>query len=44
VIAEVFELQDYRILVAANKFQTSFDQPLLSTMFLDKVVNENYKK
>jgi len=39
VIEEVFELDDYRILVVANKFQTGFDQPLLSAMFLDKVVN-----
>jgi type I restriction enzyme R subunit len=38
-IEEVFELDEYRILVVANKFQTGFDQPLLSAMFLDKVVN-----
>lgn len=39
VIEEVFEDEAYRILVVANKFQTGFDQPLLSAMFLDKVVN-----
>lgn len=39
VIEEVFDLDEYRILVVANKFQTGFDQPLLSAMFLDKVVN-----
>ena len=39
VIEDVFEQEDYRILVVANKFQTGFDQPLLSAMFLDKVVN-----
>jgi type I restriction enzyme, R subunit len=39
VIEEVFEQDEYRILVVANKFQTGFDQPLLSAMFLDKVVN-----
>src|SRR5690606_29061174 len=39
VIEEVFDTDDYRILVVANKFQTGFDQPLLSAMFLDKVVN-----
>lgn len=39
IIEEVFDKDDYRILVVANKFQTGFDQPLLSAMFLDKVVN-----
>lgn len=38
-IEDVFELDDYRILVVANKFQTGFNQPLLSAMFLDKAVN-----
>lgn len=37
-IEEVFDLSEYRILVVANKFQTGFDQPLLSAMFLDKPV------
>jgi type I restriction enzyme, R subunit len=39
VIEDVFDLDDYRILIVANKFQTGFDQPLLSAMFLDKAVN-----
>lgn len=39
LIEEVFDLDEYRILVVANKFQTGFDQPLLSAMFLDKPVN-----
>lgn len=39
VIEEVFEEEDQRILVVANKFQTGFDQPLLTAMFLDKVVS-----
>jgi len=39
VIEDVFDLDEYRILVVANKFQTGFDQPLLSAMFLDKAVN-----
>lgn len=39
VIEEVFDTEEYRILVVANKFQTGFDQPLLAAMFLDKVVN-----
>lgn len=38
-IEDVFATEEYRILVVANKFQTGFDQPLLSTMFLDKSVN-----
>ncbi len=39
VIEDVFDLDKYRILIVANKFQTGFDQPLLSAMFLDKAVN-----
>jgi type I restriction enzyme, R subunit len=39
VIEDVFDLDDYKILVVANKFQTGFDQPLLTAMFLDKPVN-----
>ena len=38
-IEDVFDLDEYRILVVANKFQTGFDQPLLTAMFLDKAVN-----
>jgi len=34
--AAEFEKPDYRFLVAANKFQTGFDQPLLHTMYVDK--------
>jgi type I restriction enzyme, R subunit len=32
----VFEKEDYRILLVAEKYQTGFDQPLLHTMFVDK--------
>ena len=39
LIEDVFATDPYRILVVANKFQTGFDQPLLSTMFLDKSIN-----
>lgn len=39
LIEEVFDQDDHRILIVANKFQTGFDQPLLSGMFLDKSVN-----
>ena len=31
-----FNKADYRFLVAASKFQTGFDQPLLHTMYVDK--------
>ena len=31
-----FDKADYRFLVAASKFQTGFDQPLLHTMYVDK--------
>lgn len=37
--AEVFKRDEYRILIAANKFQTGFDQPLLHTMYVDKKLN-----
>lgn len=39
LVEDVFDTDEYRILIVANKFQTGFDQPLLSTMFLDKAVN-----
>ncbi len=29
---------EYRLLVAADKYQTGFDQPLLTTMYVDKVL------
>jgi len=35
-IREAFKLDDYRILLVANKFQTGFDQPLLCGMYVDK--------
>ena len=33
-----FEEPEYKILVVAEKFQTGFDQPLLHTMFVDKLM------
>ncbi|MDE3203489.1 MAG: type I restriction endonuclease subunit R [Acidobacteriota bacterium] len=36
--AEKFNTPDYQVLVVAEKFQTGFDQPLLHTMFVDKVL------
>jgi type I restriction enzyme R subunit len=34
--AETFKRNENRFLIAANKFQTGFDQPLLHTMYVDK--------
>ncbi|MDO4928646.1 MAG: DEAD/DEAH box helicase family protein [Corynebacterium sp.] len=34
--AEVFDTDDYRILIVANKYQTGFDQPKLCGMYVDK--------
>lgn len=34
--AKAFELDKYRFLIAAEKFQTGFDQPLLYAMYVDK--------
>ena len=35
-IARYFNLDEYRILVVANKYLTGFDQPKLSAMYVDK--------
>lgn len=35
-IEERFDSDEYRMLVVANKFLTGFDQPKLSTMYVDK--------
>jgi type I restriction enzyme R subunit len=40
LIEDFFDTNEYRFLVVANKFQTGFDQPLLTAMFLDKAVKE----
>jgi type I restriction enzyme, R subunit len=34
--AETFKGDDYKFLIVAEKFQTGFDQPLLSVMYVDK--------
>ena len=34
--AEEFKKDEYRFMVAADKFQTGFDQPFLSVMYVDK--------
>ena len=35
-LPEVFEREDYRVLLVAEKYQTGFDQPLLQTMYVAK--------
>lgn len=35
-LAAAFEGETYKIMLVANKFQTGFDQPLLSAMYVDK--------
>ena len=35
-LKEVFNTDDFHILLVANKFQTGFDQPLLSAMYVDR--------
>jgi len=35
----IFEKDEYKILLVAEKYQTGFDQPLLHTMFVDKPLN-----
>ena len=35
-LPERFAAKDYRVLLAAEKYQTGFDQPLLHTMYVDK--------
>jgi len=39
IIENAFEEDPYRILIVANKYQTGFDQPLLHTMYVDKMLN-----
>ncbi|OQX21221.1 MAG: restriction endonuclease subunit R [Candidatus Altiarchaeales archaeon A3] len=38
-IENAFEEEPYKILIVANKYQTGFDQPLLHTMYIDKMLN-----
>jgi len=35
-LPEVFNRDEYKILLVADKYQTGFDQPLLHTMYVDK--------
>ena len=38
-IKEAFKKDIYKLFIVANKFQTGFDQPLLHTMYVDKMLN-----
>jgi len=38
LIPEEFKKSENRFLIVANKFQTGFDQPLLHTMYVDKIL------
>ncbi len=38
-IAEKIQADPYRMLVCADKFQTGYDEPLLHTMYVDKVLS-----
>jgi len=38
-IQKAFEEDSYKTLIVAEKFQTGFDQPLLHTMYVDKMLN-----
>src|ERR1039458_4653556 len=35
-LPEEFAKPEYQVLIAADKYQTGFDQPLLHTMYVDK--------
>ncbi|GGA41140.1 type I restriction endonuclease subunit R [Okeania sp. KiyG1] len=39
-ITDFFREDKYRFLIVANKYQTGFDEPLLHTMYVDKVLSE----
>jgi type I restriction enzyme R subunit len=39
-IEKEFKKDPYRILVVADKFQTGYDEPLLHTMYVDKVLTD----
>lgn len=38
-IEDAFKEDEYKILIVANKFQTGFDEPLLHTIYVDKMLN-----
>lgn len=38
-LPEKFNTPEYQILLVADKYQTGFDQPLLHTMYVDKLLS-----
>ena len=39
-IEKTFKIDPYRFLVVAEKFQTGYDEPLLHTMYVDKILSD----
>ncbi|MBS1258497.1 MAG: hypothetical protein MAG551_01556 [Candidatus Scalindua arabica] len=39
LIPEKFKIDPYRFLIVADKFQTGYDEPLLHTMYVDKMLS-----
>ncbi|MDR2384163.1 MAG: DEAD/DEAH box helicase family protein [Tannerella sp.] len=40
IIEKTFRKEPYRFLVVADKFQTGYDEPLLHTMYVDKILSD----
>jgi len=40
LIEKTFKKEPYRFLVVADKFQTGYDEPLLHTMYVDKILSD----
>lgn len=38
-LPKVFNEEEYKILIVADKYQTGFDQPLLHTLYVDKILS-----
>jgi len=39
-IEKIFKTEPYRFLICADKFQTGYDEPLLHTMYVDKILTD----
>ncbi|MDR2925668.1 MAG: DEAD/DEAH box helicase family protein [Azoarcus sp.] len=39
-IEKTFKTEPYRFLIVADKFQTGYDEPLLHTMYVDKILSD----
>ena len=37
---DVFKNDEYKFLIVADKYQTGYDEPLLHTMYVDKILND----